>query len=53
MVGDRTGTKNKKLMPYYPWASRNRPSTTQQNIVGRRYGTHPSSQEKYKVPCRG
>ena len=48
MVGERTGTRNKKLMPYYPWATRNRPTTTQQNIVGTRYGTHATSKERYK-----
>jgi len=43
-----SGPGSKKLMPYGPWASRNRPASAQQNIVGRRYGTHPTSVEAYK-----
>lgn len=34
--------------PYHPNAIRNRPTETQRNIVGRRYGVHPTSQERYK-----
>mmetsp|Transcript_37025 Transcript_37025/g.104540 ORF Transcript_37025/g.104540 Transcript_37025/m.104540 type:complete len:183 (+) Transcript_37025:189-737(+) len=35
----QTGATGKKLMPYYPNASRNRPKETMENIVGKHYQT--------------
>lgn len=41
-AGDGTGTSKKKLMPYYSNASRNRPKEAMENIVGSRFGPHPT-----------
>eukprot|EP00877_Chromochloris_zofingiensis_P000226 jgi/Chrzof1/10203/Cz04g32170.t1 len=39
----------KKLMPYQPNAPRNRPKESLRNIIGRRYGPHPTTRtERYK-----
>ena len=40
---------DKALMPYYDWASRNRPKSYLINVTGPLNGVHPStSTEKYK-----
>ena len=37
-VGEGTSTKTKKLMPYHPQASRNRPKESMENTTGKRFG---------------
>ncbi len=46
-VGSGSGSQ-KKLMPYYPNASRNRPKETMENITGSRFGTQLNSIEPYR-----
>ena len=46
-VGSGSGSQ-KKLMPYYPNASRNRPKETMENITGTRFGTCSTSIEPYR-----
>eukprot|EP00217_Crustomastix_stigmatica_P008655 CAMPEP_0183803456 /NCGR_PEP_ID=MMETSP0803_2-20130417/33020_1 /TAXON_ID=195967 /ORGANISM="Crustomastix stigmata, Strain CCMP3273" /LENGTH=196 /DNA_ID=CAMNT_0026048195 /DNA_START=37 /DNA_END=624 /DNA_ORIENTATION=- len=41
-VGEETDKANKKLMPYYPNASRNRPAETMENTPGQRFGFKPT-----------
>ena len=42
-VGSQQGPTSKKLMPYYPNASRNRPKETMENTPGQRFGFKASA----------
>lgn len=48
-AAESTDVRRKRLMPFRPWAPRNRPKECQTNVVGRRYGVHASTRgERYK-----